>query len=321
MSAPASKGQLPHAARSIKKTSYPVLVSVAGFGLVIFMVTFVVPQFRDVFSASGVKLPLVTRVVSGVSEALLHNWLWIIGSAFLAVVSLIVLRSQTKGRIFFDSTILRIPILGGWIRDASALQFTDSVMAMIESGFTPVEAVEIAVPCVRNRAVRQAVMQVCLAVRRGERLSKEMARFPNLFPATLCQLIHVGEQSGDFSQAMVGASRHLRYQLERRIDGSISLIEPILTLGLRCADRHRGDVDLYAYVPHVRSSRIALANCVTNPQGNFKPTRKSLAVLALATVGESGFPQESFSLPPGLQAVDLLNFAGIMVAFRSAKVR
>lgn len=216
----------------IKKLSYPVLIMVAGLGLVTFMITYVVPEFEEVFSGSGVALPMVTRFVSAASRGVFAYGPAAIGAIISTAVILRMVRSKPRGKLLIDAAILRIPILGGWIRDAAALQFADSMMSMIESGFTPVEAVEASVACVHNCSVKAAVTEVCLGVKQGERLSKQMEQFPALFPATLCQLINVGEQSGDFGNAMVGACRHLRQQLERRIDASVSLIEPILTLSL-----------------------------------------------------------------------------------------
>lgn len=230
----------------IKKLSYPVLIMFAGFGLVTFMITYVVPEFETVFSGSGVALPMVTRVVSAVSRGIFAYGPAAICVLIASVIAFYLLRAKPKGKLLIDAAVLKIPIFGGWIRDAAALQFADSMMSMIESGFTPVEAVEASVAGVGNRSVKAAVTQVCLGVKRGERLSAQMEKFPALFPATLCQLINVGEQSGDFGNAMVGACRHLRQQLERRIDASVSLIEPVLTLGLAAVI---GTVVMSIYMP------------------------------------------------------------------------
>lgn len=230
----------------IQRISYPILICLAGFGLVIFMVTFVVPQFEDVFSSSGVELPMVTRVVTGASRFILQNGL-MLGIAVIALpLTLRFLKRHPKTAPHFDAALLRIPIIGDWIRDAAVLQFSNAISSMIESGFTPVESVHAAVPCVKNRAVRRAVEDVLANVKRGEKLSVELAKYPDFFPATLCQMISVGEKSGDFGRSMSGACNHLRAQLERRVDGSISAIEPILTLGLATLI---GSVVMSIYMP------------------------------------------------------------------------
>lgn len=230
----------------IKKVSYPIMVMVAGFGLVGFMMTYVVPQFEQVFHESNVSLPAVTRYVSATSRAMVSFGPWLLLGCTLLGGQLLLLRSKPRGRVWIDSMLLRVPILGVWLRDAAALQFTDGIMSMTESGFTPAEAVEAAVMSVRNAACRDAAKEVCLAVRRGERLSKEMERHEDLFPSTLRQLIRVGEQTGDFHTAMSGACRHLQHQIDRRIEATVSLIEPVLTLGLAAII---GTVVMSIYLP------------------------------------------------------------------------
>jgi type II secretory pathway component PulF len=242
----------------IQRISYPILICFAGFGLIIFMVTFVVPQFEDVFSSSGVTLPLVTRVVTGLSRFLLKYGIWIAGLVGALLLVLRYLKRHPKTCVQFDGTVLRIPIVGEWFRDAAVLQFSEAVTSMIESGYTPVDAVQAAIPCVRNRAVRRAVERVRDNVMRGERLSIELSRCPKFFPATLCQMISVGEKSGDFGRAMGGACNHLQTHLERRVDATVSAIEPILDTQSCGSHWIRGHVNLHAHVQYVRGARVTV---------------------------------------------------------------
>lgn len=216
----------------IKKLSYPVMILCAGLGLVVFMVVVVVPQFESVFSESGVNLPLVTRVVTASSKFLFAYGIFIVLAILGAVGTVLYVRTRPAGRMWLHTMMLKIPMIGVWLRDAAALQFVQGVLSMIDSGYTPVEAIESAVPGVKNRAVRLAVIEVCRGVQRGERLSVQMGKYPKLFPPTLCQVVSVGEKSGDFTRAMQGACKHLRTQLERRIDRAVGLLEPALTLSL-----------------------------------------------------------------------------------------
>lgn len=218
--------------RIVKKVSYPALITAAGIGLTIFMCTFVVPEFEKVYSSSGVDLPPVTRVVTGISRGLLA-WGWLAIPLFAAFTGLWILgRSKPATSRIIDRALLRLPVIGPWLRDAAVLRFIEATSSMVECGYTPVEAVEMSVECVKNRAVRASVEQVRLSVRRGEKLSVELARHDQFFPATLCQLIGVGEQSGEFGKSLRGCSEHLRERLETRIDASVGLLEPVLTIGL-----------------------------------------------------------------------------------------
>ena len=232
--------------RIIKKISYPILITVAGFGLMVFMCVVVVPEFENVYGDSGVDLPMVTRVVTGTSRLLLHRgWLAMpIGLAMLA--GWMVARSRPRSARAIDALLLKLPILGSWFRDGAVLQFAEGISAMVSCGYTPVEAVEAAVPCVRNREVRAAAAEIASRVRRGERLSEQLARQEQLFGVTLCQLIAVGERSGDFSRAMNGTCDHLRERLEHRIDASVGAIEPVLTISLAAMI---GGIVLSIYTP------------------------------------------------------------------------
>lgn len=133
-----------------------------------------------------------------------------------------------------------------WLRDAAVLQFAEAISSMIECGYKPVEAVQVATECVRNREVRAAVNEVRRSMQRGERLSDQLCKHPRFFSSTLCQLVGVGEQSGEFAQAMRGTCNHLRERLETRIDVTVGLLEPTLTIALATAI---GGIVLSIYTP------------------------------------------------------------------------
>ncbi|QEG38773.1 type II secretion system F family protein [Roseimaritima ulvae] len=232
--------------RIVKKISYPILILLAGMGLVIFMVVEVVPEFEDIFNSSNVPLPAVTRVVTGISKwTLLYGWtLPLLGLAALAAIWMA--RSRPRFAQSMDNALLYVPLLGPWLRDIAVLQFSETTLSMVECGFVPVDAVQMAAGCVRNRAVRAAVQSISKAVSRGEKLSSELARHERFFPSTLCQLVSIGEQSGDFPKAMRGTCVHLRERLVSRMDATIGLIEPVLTISLAVVI---GAVVLSIYMP------------------------------------------------------------------------
>ena len=218
--------------RIIKKVSYPALILLAGIGLMVFMCVVVVPEFEIVFSSSGVALPVVTRMVTAASRMVMsYGWLSLpIGLAFTG--AWIAARSRPKVSRKLDNCLLKIPLAGPWLRDAAVLQFAEGISSMVECGYTPVDAIGVAAECVRNREVRAAVEHVSRNVQRGEKLSDELSKYDRFFPATLCQLVGVGEQSGDFPKAMRGTCEHLRERLETRMDATVGMLEPALTIGL-----------------------------------------------------------------------------------------
>ena len=218
--------------RIIKKISYPALILLAGIGLMVFMCVVVVPEFEHVFSSSGVALPTVTRLVTATSRGIIsYGWLIIpAGMGFAA--TWMMARSRPKVSRKLDDFMLKLPLLGPWLRDVAVLQFAEGISSMVECGYTPVDAIGVAAECVRNREVRATVEQVSRNVQRGEKLSDQLGKHERFFPATLCQLVGVGEQSGDFPKAMRGTCTHLRERLETRMDATVGMLEPALTIGL-----------------------------------------------------------------------------------------
>ena len=216
----------------MKRLSYPAMIMMAGAGLVVFMMTVVVPEFEAVFQESGADLPWITQFVSN-SSKFCFNWGWLV--ALLMIAMVVTFRQLRKRKDFAEATdrlALKTPVIGRWIRDYAVLQFIDTAGVMMDAGFVPVDAIESSVSAVKNQAVRKVVNELALAIRRGERLSTELARHPNMFPPTVSQLVIIGEQTGNLSKATSGVRNHLRDQLESRIDSAVTMIEPILTLAL-----------------------------------------------------------------------------------------
>ena len=218
--------------RIVKKVSYPILIAFAGLGLMVFMCVVVIPEFETVYSSSGVDLPFITKsVVAGSRFVMAYGWAML---PLMLLMSFCWVTARARPRIAraMDNAMLRLPLIGPWLRDAAVLQFAEGISSMVQCGYTPVESIDAAAACVKNREVRAAVDDVSRSVQRGEKLSEQLARYERFFPTTLCQLIGVGEQSGDFPKAMRGTCDHLRERLETRIDATVGILEPLLTISL-----------------------------------------------------------------------------------------
>lgn len=216
----------------VKRLTYPMMIVLAGVGLIIFMMTAVVPEFEAVFSESGAQLPWITVMVSS-SSRFLYSWGWVVAIA-VAIFWLLFrqFRRSAKFAEPFDRFLLRIPVVGVWFRDYAVLQFIDTAGVMMDAGFVPVDAIEASVSGIGNRAIRAVVRKLAAAVRSGVRLSDELGRHPDMFPPTVSQLVVVGEQTGKISNATQGVRDHLRRQLESRIDRTMTFVEPLITLSM-----------------------------------------------------------------------------------------
>lgn len=214
----------------VQKLSYPGLVSVAGAGLVAFMLISVVPQFEAIYSESEVALPWVTRFVTSLSRAATRS-LWILPVILLATFVIhrsIRSRDQSSERL--DRMLLKLPVLGTLIQDINALDYLRSTLILSEAGFVPLDALSQASRNVPNRYVRKLLVQAAQEIRRGQRISQALAPCEFLFPNSVLQLIAIGEQTGGLTVACRGAVELIKQRMQNRLQAALGILEPTLTI-------------------------------------------------------------------------------------------
>lgn len=216
--------------RIMKKLSYPVIVTFAGTGVCAFMILFILPVFEETYRKSKIPLPLPTQILVNTGH-FATSYGWIILLAIVGVsIAIRQIRQNQALAIAMDRKLLRLPLVGPWLVDISMLQFMDALGTMLESGFHLADALAQCQGTVSNRAVDQAIVSLGKAVRRGERLSREMDRHQHLFPPVVSQLVIVGEQTGNLGPASRQIRDHLKKDIERKTDNFVRVVEPITTI-------------------------------------------------------------------------------------------
>jgi type IV pilus assembly protein PilC len=230
----------------IKKMTYPALLTTAGGGAVTFMLLYVVPTFENVYKESGAKLPAVTQLlISAGNFGTTYGWLILL--AFIGlIVGVISTRRNPTGRVWMDTWLIRVPVLGPWFRNMAVLQFVEVLGNLMDAGFTVVEALKSCANAVGNRCIRQKILEMHDALNRGERFSEELARHGDLFPPVVNQLVSVGEKTGTLTKITVHIRAHLRREVETYTNVMLGMIEPIMTAGLATAI---GTILLAIYLP------------------------------------------------------------------------
>jgi type IV pilus assembly protein PilC len=216
----------------VQKLSYPILVILAGAGLVTFMLVSVVPQFEKIYSESNVSLPWVTSVVTSASRfATRFSWIVPIALVFL-FIAWRAIRASHSASIRFDAILLKSPLLGQFLQDLSAIEYLRSAVVLSEAGFVPLDALTQAAKSVPNRYAKQLLTQVAIDVQRGQKISTSLRKCEFLFPSAVLQLVTVGEQTGGLTQACQGAYQLVKNRLETRINAALGILEPALTVSL-----------------------------------------------------------------------------------------
>jgi general secretion pathway protein F len=207
--------------------AYPVVLSFVAtfviFALMIFVVPKVVEQFEDV----GQELPLLTRIVIGLSD-FLAGWWWALGLLLAAFVLLAgrALREETL-RLRFDTRLLKLPLLGRLIRDLHAARMARTLSTMIASRLPLLEGLKLTTQTVHNRALRAASADITESIRTGGSLSAALRRAA-VFPPLLVYLAASGEASGKLDIMLERAADYLEREFDSFTSTALALLEPAI---------------------------------------------------------------------------------------------
>jgi type IV pilus assembly protein PilC len=219
----------------IRKLAYPVLLVVMGVAVITFLLTYVIPVFQKTYDDAHVALPLITKLLIFVGHmAKSYGWI-VMGAAAVTVLVVRQLRKRTDFASKMDARLLRLPVLGPWLRDLAVLQLMEVLGSLMDAGYNLAEALGEAAQAVGNRAIRQSVRDLQNAVRRGEKFSRELERHGETFPPIVSQLVIVGEQTGTLTRATSHIRDHLQREIERKTNVFVGTIEPTLTISLAAA--------------------------------------------------------------------------------------
>ena len=214
---------------------YPLLITVATFGIVAFLMLYLFPKIMPIFSSLHVEMPLTTQIVMGVS-LFLQAW------GLVLFVSLIVLtflgtilhKKWEKFRVIFDAMVVRVPLFGKAVRHYNLSQGARTMSILLKSGIPLSDALPTLARTTTHTGYKRQYVLLTDAVYRGEKISSQMGRSPVLFPDMFGSLVAVGESSGTLSDTLLYLSEMYESEVEDFTKHLATLLEPALmiTMGL-----------------------------------------------------------------------------------------
>lgn len=208
---------------------YPAVLIFLVVAAVIILMTFVIPQFKGVFDSSGVELPLITRMVLGMSEAIVKYW-WLM---LIIIIGLVVgVGSYIKtdaGRYQFDALKLKLPLIKGAVQKIITSRFSSTMATLTSSGIPLVDAIEAAASTTNNAVVEARIKEASGGLQQGRNLT-EMITATGIFPPMMLSMVKIGEESGSLESMLVKTSDYYEEELEAAIKQLLSLMEPALII-------------------------------------------------------------------------------------------
>ena len=208
---------------------YPIVLAVVALGVIVALMTFVVPRVVEQFDVSGQQLPPLTEAMIAISNLMLH-WGWAIMLAIAVSLAIFAwAMSQPGPRLAFDGMLLKLPIAGRVIRNVESASLARSLATMIGSGLPVLEALNLAGRTAGNTAIRAAANDMAVQVHEGMGLSSALRR-AKVFPPLLVHLAASGENSGKLEPMLDRAADYLERDVRSATSVALSLLEPAIIL-------------------------------------------------------------------------------------------
>ena len=212
---------------------YPTLVAAVGAAAVIFLLTFVIPRFADIFRDLGSTIPAPTQVLLTTSAWLRAHW-WALAAAILAVaLALRMWLATPRGRLEADRMLLRLPVVGPVLLQTEVARFARITGTLLRSGVPMLPALGVVKDMLGNQILARAVDSLADGVRGGAGLSKPMVD-TRVFPALATHMVKVGEETGRLDEVLLKVGATYEADTRKSLKRLIALIEPgiILVMGL-----------------------------------------------------------------------------------------
>lgn len=214
-------------AKLLSAALYPAIVSSVAFLIVLFLLAYVVPQVAQVFSSNQRALPVLTRLMLGLSDAVQHYGGWALAVLLMAAAAWRSALRQPALRRRYDAAWLRLPLLGRLARGYNAARFASTLAMLAAAGVPILKALQAATDTLSNTALQHDAQEALVLVREGAPLASALAQHQR-FPRLLVMFSRLGEQTGTLPAMLQRAAEQLSEDVQRRALQLATVLEPLL---------------------------------------------------------------------------------------------
>jgi len=207
---------------------YPVIVMIIATGIMIFLLTFIVPKFKEIFDQmlNGKALPGLTTFVINLSEGLQKNLLWLALGAVAAFVGFKMMSKTVGGRRFIDKVKLSIPMFGDIQRKSAVSRFSRTLGTLVTSGVPILQALNITKETAGNVVISDAIASVHDAVKEGESVVAPLEA-SKVFPPMVISMVDVGEETGQLPEMLLKVADVYDDEVDNSVAALTSMLEPL----------------------------------------------------------------------------------------------
>lgn len=215
--------------RTINAMLYPVLLFVVCGGIVMLLLTYVVPKIVKQFENAKQQLPLLTRALIAFSDFMRHWGLWILAALIIAIVLFVRSLKNIDNRRRFHQFLLHVPLFGRVVQGNNTARFSRTLATLTSSAVPVLEALRISGEVVTNLPMREAVQAAAVKVREGSPIARSLST-TKLFPPMMIHLISSGEASGELETMLDRAATNQEREMDALLGTFVGLLGPIMIL-------------------------------------------------------------------------------------------
>ena len=210
---------------------YPVAVLIVAVGIMVLLMTMVVPKFKEVFGGMGITLPGFTVFVLAVSDLIRNNILATMGAIAVLVVLFLLFIKTKFGRHVWDKVKLKMPPTGPVVTKVSISRFSRTLGTLVTSGVPILQALTIVRETAGNVIIANAVSKIHESVKEGETITAPLEA-SRVFPPMVVSMVDVGEQTGALPEMLLKIADNYDEEVDNAVEAMTSLLEPIMIVFL-----------------------------------------------------------------------------------------
>lgn len=208
---------------------YPSILALTAVGVIVFLLTFVVPRLSGIFDQLGSDLPVTTQLLLAVAGFLANNYLVVLGGIVAGVVAYRAWVATEAGGLMRDQLAMNLPAIGPVIRKATVSRFSRVLGTLVYGGVPILEALQLSGLASGNRVFMASAKRVEDEVREGRSIAEAM-RDAGGFPPVLTNMVAVGEETGDLPKMLSRVSDSLDFEVETGMRRLTAIVEPVIVL-------------------------------------------------------------------------------------------
>jgi type II secretory pathway component PulF len=208
--------------------TYPTILAVLAAGILVFLLTFFIPRFSQMFAEFGGSLPALTRYIVATSELLVKYWLVFVLGIILVIFAIQRMLSSEEGRRAMAKSVLRLPLFGTGMARFALVRFCRMLGTLVGAGVPLIASLRVAKEAIGNQVLADTVTSAIESVQKGHPLARSLESCRVLFPAAVIEMVSVAEESGRLDQELTRLATTYDQELDRHLKMIVTLIEPAL---------------------------------------------------------------------------------------------